>query len=75
MRVVVTEFVPSATCEVSGKTGECVRAILEPNAPAATVLPSEFIKLLRFQAQQEAKRAAQPPQPSPPRERNPQASP
>jgi hypothetical protein len=71
MRVIVTEFVTSAACEVSGKTGECVRVVLEPNAPPATVSPAEFIKLLRFQSQQEAKRAAQSPAA---RERSPQVT-
>jgi hypothetical protein len=75
MRVIVTEFVANATCDVSGKTGECVRATLEPNAPLATMLPSEFIKLLRFQSQQEAKRAAQPAPPVPSRERPVQNNP
>lgn len=74
MRVVVTEFVASATCDVSGKTGECVRATLEPNAPVATMLPGEFIKLLRFQSQQEAKRTAQPAQPASSRDRAPQTN-
>jgi hypothetical protein len=74
MRVVVTDFVPSATCEVNGKTGECVRVILEPDTPPATVSPNEFIKLLRFQSQQEAKRAAQPAAPVAPRERTAQAN-
>ena len=75
MRVVVTEFVPSATCEVSRKTGECVRVILEPNAPVATVSPNEFIKLLRFHSHQEAKQVPQPAQPNVARDREAPAKP
>ncbi len=75
MKVVITEFLTEGTCEFSGKSGECLKVVLDPNTPPATVSTSHFIKLVRFHAQQEAKRAAQPAQPSASRERNPQASP
>jgi len=63
MRVVITEFIANGTCEVSRKSGECVRVVLEPNTLPATVSPSEFIKLLRFKAHQELKQVDQVPQP------------
>ncbi len=74
MRIVITEILPEATCEVSRKTGECLKVIFEPNPPSATVSPQEFIKLVRFQAQQEAKGTAPPPTPAASRERSTQAN-
>ena len=59
MRIVITEFVSEGTCEYSGKTGECLRVVLDANSPPAVVSTSHFINLVRFQSQQEAKRAAQ----------------
>lgn len=70
MRIVITDFLNDAACEVSRKTGECLKVVLDPNMPAATVSPAEFIKLVRFQSQQEAKRAAQ----TAVKDRQPQAS-
>ncbi len=58
MRIVITEFLNEATCEYSGKTGECIRVVLEANNPPAVVSTSHFINLVRFQSQQEAKRTA-----------------
>ncbi|MGE0536219.1 MAG: hypothetical protein AB7O68_14660 [Pirellulales bacterium] len=71
MRIVITEFLNEATCEFSGKTGECLKVVLDPNTPPAVVAGGEFIKLVRFQSQQEAKRTAQ----AAGKERTAQASP
>ena len=75
MRIVITNFLAEGICEFSGNTSECLKIVLDNNTPPAVVSTSHFIKLVRFHAQQEAKRAAQAPQPSAPRERNAQASP
>ena len=64
MRIVITDFLAEGTCEFSGKTSECLKIVLDANTPPAVVSTSHFIKLVRFHAQQEAKRAAQPQQPS-----------
>ena len=58
MRVLNTEFIADGTCELSGKSGECVKAVFDSNAPPAIVSTTHFIKLIRFHAHQEAKRAA-----------------
>lgn len=60
MRVLITDLVPEGLCEFSGKTGECLKVVLDANAPPALVSTTHFVKLVRFQAQQELKRAAQP---------------
>lgn len=58
MRMLITDLIADGTCEFSGKTGECLKVVLEPNAPPAVVSTKKFIELVRFQAQQQAKRAA-----------------
>ncbi|MGD9644343.1 MAG: hypothetical protein AB7U73_01440 [Pirellulales bacterium] len=59
MRIVITDFVTEGTCEYSGKKGECLRVALDANSPPATVSTTHFVNLVRFQSQQEAKRATQ----------------
>lgn len=59
MRIVISDFLAEGTCEFSGKAGECLRVVLEPGSPPAVVSTAHFVKLVRFQAQQETKRTAQ----------------
>lgn len=58
MRMLITDLLAEGTCEFSGKTGECLKVVFEQNAPPAVVSTKKFIELVRFQAQQQAKRAA-----------------
>lgn len=58
MRMLITELLAEVTCEFSGKTGECLKVVFDQNAPPAIVSTKKFIELVRFQAQQQAKRAA-----------------
>lgn len=74
MKVIITEFLTEGTCEFSGKSGECLKVVLDPSTPPAIVSTSHFIKLVRFHAQQEAKRAAQPAAQAAPRDRTAQAN-
>lgn len=66
MRIVITAFLADGTCELSGKNSrkptECLKVLLDTSCPPITVSTTEFIKLVRFRAQQEAKRTAQLPQ-------------
>ncbi len=58
MRMLITDLIADGTCEFTGKTGECLKVLFEQNAPPAVVSTKKFIELVRFQAQQQAKRAA-----------------
>lgn len=58
MRMLITDLIADGSCEFTGKTGECLKVVFEQNVPPAVVSTKKFIELVRFQAQQQAKRAA-----------------
>lgn len=58
MRITIIDFLTDGCCELTGRSGECVKVMLDPQTPPAIVSTTHFIKLIRFHAQQEAKRAA-----------------
>lgn len=57
MRIVISDLVNSATCELSGKETECLEVLLSDSKTAtpAVVATSEFLKLVRFTKVQEKK--------------------
>jgi len=59
--MLITDLIAEGVCEFTGRTGECLKVIFEQNSPAAIVSTKKFIELVRFQAQQQAKRGAAPP--------------
>lgn len=61
INVVITDLVPSSECELTGKTGECVRVRLDPTTPEAVIGTKELLRLLRFRKSQQNKIDSVPP--------------
>lgn len=55
IHVVITDLVPSSECELTGKTGECVRVRLDPTTPEAVIGTKELLRILRFRKTQQDK--------------------
>lgn len=55
IKVVITDLVPSSECELTGKTGECVRVQLDPTTPEAVIGTKELLRILRFRKTQQNK--------------------
>ena len=55
LNIVITDLEPSSECELTGKTGECVRVQLDPTTPEAVISTKELLRLLRFRKTQQNK--------------------
>ena len=55
INVVISDLVSSSECELTGKTGECVRVKLDPNSPEAVIGTKELLRILRFRQTQQNK--------------------
>ena len=61
INVVITDLMPSSECELTGKTGECVRVQLDPTTPEAVIGTKELLRILRFRKTQQNKIDSVPP--------------